>query len=166
MGYIDNAWCGFELMLEPGNQTVKGADGTTDYFWRPPHGRQSGVLCTRSPLPIIWNNLYITWNLAFGSNQYSNWPLFFAKLLNPVVFGSYHQVDPGLYGWIWIQLDVGYCYYHLVTNIGFCDYFANPWLIPNFGRIVILWLILPCDYFLSWSQGSHNILYPLYLQIE
>ena len=97
MGYIDNAWCGFELMLEPGNKIVKGTDGTTDYFWRPSHGRQTGVICARSPLPIIWNNLYTSWNLAFVSKQYSDWPLFFAKLLNPVVFGSYHLVDPGLF---------------------------------------------------------------------
>ena len=96
-GYIDNARSGYELMLEQGNKIVKGADGARDYFWRPPHGRPSGALCVRCPLPTVWNNLYISWNLAFLSNQYSDWPSFFAKLLNPVTLGSYHRVDPGLY---------------------------------------------------------------------
>ena len=96
-GYIDNACCGFELILEPGNKTLKGTGGTNDYIWTRPDGRQSGVLCIQSPLPIIWNNLYTSWNLAFCSDQYSDWPFFFAKLLNPAVLGSYHEVDAGIF---------------------------------------------------------------------
>ena len=101
-GFIDNARCGYELMLETGNRIVKGADGTTDYFWKPPHGRPSGVLCARSPLPIVWNNLYISCLLGFKCKSYSDWTLHFAQLLNPVVFGSYQQVDPGLYSKAWV----------------------------------------------------------------
>ena len=62
-----------------------------------PDGRKSGVLCMRQPLPIIWNNLYVAWNLAFCSDQYSDWPIFFAKLLNPAVLGGYHEVDAGIF---------------------------------------------------------------------
>ena len=39
----------------------------------------------------------MAWNLAFCSDQYSDWPIFFAKLLNPAVFGGYHEVDAGFF---------------------------------------------------------------------
>ena len=95
MGFIDNAWSGLQLMLEPGNQIIQGTGSTMDYIWMRQDGRPSGLLAMRSPLPIIWNNLYISWNLAFCSNQYSDWPFVFAKLLNPAVLGTYNEVDPG-----------------------------------------------------------------------
>ena len=94
MGYCYNAWSAFELMLEPGNQIFKGTGSTRDYIWMRKDGRSSGVLCMCSPFPIIWNNLYSTWMLAFCS-RYSDWPFIFTKILNPSVMASYHEVDPG-----------------------------------------------------------------------
>ena len=96
-GYINNACCGYELFLEPGNCVLTGTGGTKDYIWIRPDGRKSGVLCMQQPLPIIWSNLYMAWNLAFCSDQYSDWPIFFAKLLNPAFLGSYHEVDAGIF---------------------------------------------------------------------
>ena len=96
-GYINNACCGYELFLEPGNRVLTGTGGTKDYIWMRPDGRKSGVLCMQQPLPIIWSNLYMAWNLAFCSDQYSDWPFFFAKLLNPAVLGCYHEVDTGFF---------------------------------------------------------------------
>ena len=98
-GHTDNARCGYELFLEPGNRVLRGTGpgGTKDYIWMRPDGQESGVLCMRQPLPIIWSNLYVAWNLAFCSDQYSDWPFFFAKLLNPAVLGGYHEVDAGFF---------------------------------------------------------------------
>ena len=47
-----------------------------------------------SALPLQWNNLYSTWNLAFVSH-YPNFPFFFAKLLIPQV--SNYQQTPSEY---------------------------------------------------------------------
>ena len=104
LGYTDNAWCGFELMLEPGNRMLKGTGSTADYIWMRQDGRPSGVICVRCPLPIIWNNLYMAWNLGFVADQYSDWPMFFAKLLNPAVVGMYNEIDPGKSGRIHKEL--------------------------------------------------------------
>ena len=60
LGYEDNAWAGYELMLEPGNleRILKGTDVMEVY---------NGVPCLNCPLPVVWNNLYTTWNLECNS---------------------------------------------------------------------------------------------------
>merc|ERR1712110_401485 len=42
-----------------------------------------------APLPILWDDLYMTWNLAYTS-AFEQFPYFFAKLLIPSVSG-YHS---------------------------------------------------------------------------
>ena len=63
LGYEDNAWAGYELMLEPGNleRILKGSGNTA--------GMEvyNGVPCLNCPLPVVWNNLYTTWNLECNS---------------------------------------------------------------------------------------------------
>ena len=73
-------------MLEPGNldRILKGTTGSGATHVEV----YNGVPCLKSPLPVVWNNLYTAWNLAFCAN-YSDWPLMFAKLLNPATLGLY-----------------------------------------------------------------------------
>ena len=63
LGCEDNAWAGYELMLEPGNldRIFRGAGSGIDMeVYR-------GVPCLNNPLPVVWNNLYTTWNLGRNS---------------------------------------------------------------------------------------------------
>ena len=82
-------------MLEPGNldRILKGTTGgsATDVEV------YNGVPCLKSPLPVVWNNLYTAWNLAFCAN-YSDWPLMFAKLLNPATLGLYQACKENKFG--------------------------------------------------------------------
>ena len=55
-----------------------------------------GIKLMIPPLPKVWANLYMSWNMAFVS-MYREAPNFFAKLLAPVVSGSYQEVHQGLY---------------------------------------------------------------------
>lgn len=94
-GYEDNAQCGFELMMESNDRKeIKGLDNGPDSEWVD-DGRKTGVALYKSPLPTVWANIYSSWNLCFCST-YSNFPVFFAKLLNPATFGKYHKID-GMY---------------------------------------------------------------------
>jgi len=116
-GYANNADAGFELMAESSKllrpeQSVCGVrseqymklpckDGVAaanSAKWQLPPGTcqcyQAGVPMFFSPFPEVWNNLYSAWNLAFVSGYNDN-ILFYAKLLNPVVGGTYHVPRPG-----------------------------------------------------------------------
>ena len=57
-----------------------------------------GVIDTRPPFPRVWSNLYSAWNLAFVS-AYSNSPMFFSKLLAPIVHLYQEEGNQGLYIW-------------------------------------------------------------------
>jgi len=61
-------------------------------------GSDLGVLDIRPPLPRIWANLYSSWNLAFVS-AYLNNPMFFSKLLAPIVHVYQGEGNEGLYLW-------------------------------------------------------------------
>ena len=66
LGYEDNAWAGYELMLEPGNldRILRGAGSAVEMeVYR-------GVPCLNNPLPVVWNNLYTTWNLGRNSTGF------------------------------------------------------------------------------------------------
>ena len=52
---------------------------------------------------------------------------------------------------------IGYCDYHPVTKwprIGCCDYSQMSFY---YSRIIALWQLSACDYFLAESRGRHNI---------
>ena len=91
-GCDGNAHSAFELMIEPNDQAViLGAGNAIDREWR-----DLGVGIVTPPLPHVWANLYVSWNLAFVSTYECN-PMFYAKLLAPIVLGLYHSEDPGLF---------------------------------------------------------------------
>ena len=92
-GFDDNAVCGTVLMRHPVNRdAVEGlrnarSEAALDY----------GNLNCKPALPRQWNNLYSSWNMAFGTGTFRNWVYGCAKLLNPTVAGAYHTEDEGLY---------------------------------------------------------------------
>ena len=63
LGNEDNAWAGFELMMEPGNldRILRGTGSAIDMEV------YKGVPCLNNPLPVVWNNLYTSWNLGHNS---------------------------------------------------------------------------------------------------
>lgn len=86
----DNAWAGYELAMEPDNrQPIPGARND---FYKDHLGL--GVWDGKSPFPREWNDLYLSWNLAFCTH-YRNVPLIFGKLLAPIVT---MYVEPGKEG--------------------------------------------------------------------
>ena len=96
-GSFDNAAAGFELMCESNDRNpIKGCGNDITKEWVPEGGEECAILDFRSPLPLQWNNLYQSWNMAFVS-CYSSSPMFYAKLLAPLVSGLYQEIHPGLY---------------------------------------------------------------------
>ena len=92
-----NAAAGFELMAESHDQKpVKGLKNKLDYEFVK-DGVPLGVKALTPPLPKVWSNLYTSWNIAFVSGVRQYVPMLWAKLLAPVVLGTYQEVDPGLY---------------------------------------------------------------------
>ena len=61
------------------------------------NGAPLGIKRITPPLPTEWANLYSSWNLDFVTGLYPCVPMMWAKLLAPVVLGTYHELDPGLY---------------------------------------------------------------------
>jgi len=96
-GNYANAEAAFELMAESNDQkTLKGLNNKIDYEFKP-DGVPSGVQAYAPPLPTVWANLYGSWNLAFVCGHKPSAPMLCAKLLAPVVLGTYQDVAPGLY---------------------------------------------------------------------
>ena len=56
-----------------------------------------GICKFYNAFPEVWNNLYQSWNMAFVSSTYEEYPLIISKLCAPIVSGMYHDMDPGLY---------------------------------------------------------------------
>ena len=54
------------------------------------------------------------------------------------------------------------CDYHLVTQIGYCDYFDPQFFAWTQREPITLWQILDIVTILPLSRGSHNIRYLLY----
>ena len=92
-----NAAAGFELMAESHDQKpVKGLHNKLDCEFVQ-DGVPIGIKALTPPLPKVWSNLYSSWNLAFVSGVRQYVPMLWAKLLAPIVLGTYQEVDPGLY---------------------------------------------------------------------
>ena len=60
---------------------------------------------------------------------------------------------------------IRYCYYHLVTNIGYCDYLPAVIWISDRANLIASFQISGIVTILALSQGSHNIRYLLYRTI-
>merc|ERR1719174_1655702 len=96
-GNDDNAKAGFELMVESRDQDpIKGLNNKIDYEYVH-DGVPLGVTAATPPLPKVWANLYTSWNMAFVADMAPCAPLMLAKLLAPVVLGTYQEIDPGLF---------------------------------------------------------------------
>ena len=78
-------------------QPIKGLHNELDYVYDMHDGVPIGAKAFCPPLPKVWANLYSSWNLAFVSGAYCYVPMFWAKLVAPVVLATYQEVDPGLY---------------------------------------------------------------------
>eukprot|EP00906_Rhabdomonas_costata_P032878 RCo046302 len=93
LGDDANAAAGYELMMEPNERThIPGLENDVNRLFN----EKTAAVCNKPPFPREWANLYSSWNLCFGSN-YKDYPMYFAKLLAPVVLTTYQNVDPGLY---------------------------------------------------------------------
>lgn len=96
-GHDANAEAGFELMSEWKDQLpIKGLGNNIDMDYVH-NGAPLGIKRITPPLPTEWANLYSSWNLDFVTGLYPCVPMMWAKLLAPVVLGTYHELDPGLY---------------------------------------------------------------------
>ena len=56
-------------------------------------------------------------------------------------------------------IGIGYCDYHLVTNIGYCDYLPALICFSDVIILIALWQISDIVTVLAMSWGSHNIRY-------
>lgn len=91
-GHSDNAEAGYEIMMEPNDmKPVPGLRNDIDQEYE-----NTGNTMGLCPFPLQWDNLYLAWNLAFCSN-FSNNIFYYAKLICPVVSGTYQEVHPGLF---------------------------------------------------------------------
>lgn len=82
-GHTYNAESAYELAL---------LDGLFDYTSEVNKKRLKinslGSMYSSTTVPRNWSDLYQSWNMCFVYNQYGDYPLFMAKLLNPAV-GNY-----------------------------------------------------------------------------
>ncbi len=83
-------------MVEPNNKINDAKESSPDQTWVF-ESVDMGICKAYSVFPVVWNNLYQSWNMAFISNTYEEYPLVIAKLCAPIVSSMYHDVDPGLY---------------------------------------------------------------------
>merc|ERR1719482_2551283 len=91
-----NAAAGFELMVETNDRhPIKGLGNKLDYEFVH-DGVPLGIEAITPPLPTEWANLYTSWNVDFVCGK-TMLPILAAKLLAPVVLGTYQELDPGLY---------------------------------------------------------------------
>ena len=87
-GCVDNAKAGHVLMNAPAQRHEISRLGNT--MCRTSATLNGALLCDL-PLPVEWNDLYVSWNLAVVS--YENWPLMAMKLLNPTVCAGYRTAE-------------------------------------------------------------------------
>ena len=69
-GCEPNAECGFELMVESINRITNDAvciGAPLDHTWAF-EGVDMGICKHYSKFPVVWNNLYQSWNIALVSN--------------------------------------------------------------------------------------------------
>merc|ERR1712139_252323 len=68
-GNMDNADAGFEMMSEPYDRDpIEGMDNNLHQEWKSGPGDEGsnlGIVDCRPPLPQVWSNLYLAWNMAF-----------------------------------------------------------------------------------------------------
>jgi len=92
-GFNDNGFVGMLLAKYPGGESVlnpaTGSGPSTV-------SRDGRTLQRRYPLPRLWDDLYLTWNLAFGTYA-GAYPFFFAKLLIPSVSGYHSKPEDFLF---------------------------------------------------------------------
>ena len=83
---LDNALTGSVLVVTPASQTEN-----TRLETRPPQFSANGIYQVYQPFPDLWADLYQVWNLAFTAQQMPDFPIYWAKLLNPAV-GCYRSL--------------------------------------------------------------------------
>ena len=93
VGSDANAAAGYEMMMEPNMRApIPGLENDLSCLF----SEKTAVVSNKPSFPKDWANLYSSWNLCFVSN-YKDYPMYYAKLLAPVVLSTYQNVDPGLY---------------------------------------------------------------------
>lgn len=79
-GMVDNAKTGSALVVTPAHDRVDPNLET-----ELPKFSSKGIYQVFQPFPDLWADLYQVWNLAFTAQEYADFPMFWAKLLNPEV---------------------------------------------------------------------------------
>jgi len=89
-GDDDNASCGAVLASTPCSTTTNPALET-----QPPFFDNNGTYICQQPFPDNWADGYSVWNLAFCNAEFGDWPLYWSKLLTPMV--SCYRQEKGSY---------------------------------------------------------------------
>ena len=86
--HYDNARAAVPMMLAPNLET----DNLALHGHRTHFDETHRVSLNFQPFPTEWAKLYETWNLAFTMGEYDNFPMLWAKLINPST-SCYHDVE-------------------------------------------------------------------------
>jgi len=86
-GYSDNALAGAVMVATPHFET----DEPKLEAQKPKYNDDPKMYLVFQPFPDQWGDLYSVWNLAFTARQFQDFPMYWAKLLNPTV-GCHRRV--------------------------------------------------------------------------